>query len=164
MTIKLNSQVFSDLVESNEIKLMRKRQPNKDDSYNYYILPKLTFGLYGAKVIVVDPKYVVLQFEKISAINLLALFRQVSTYFTNKISVSNKRVHGFFVEQENTFTIRCSLPGYKGKYFINSGEEPFKIPKKNANLNYVEVDIRNIWETDAKVGFNLELKQIKIEI
>lgn len=167
MTIILNSEVLFDLTVSNAIHLQRKKQPNTIASYNYYVTPKIGFGLHYPKVIEATPKYIVIQFDKVNCINLLALFRKVNTHLLNMCGIdSSIKVYDFFSEQESAFTLRCSLPGYKGNYFIDSDDasNPFKVPRKNSTLIYVEIDIRNIWQTEAKAGFNLELKKIKTEI
>jgi hypothetical protein len=69
-----------------------------------------------------------------------------------------------FQEQQDTFTIRCYMPHFKNKYHIETylrGEKiQFNIPRKNVVLESVYVDVRNIWEKNNKMGYNLEVKVI----
>lgn len=164
MTIILTSSILSEL----ELEIFRKRQKNIENS-NFYFTPNIGIKLYNAEIMIVTPKYVVFKFDKVKDLNLLILFRNINNYLQNKIKTRfgdfiNKNIYNMFSEQEDFFTLRCSLPGYNGRYHIkyteNNQVNYFKMPKVGTKYNCVLLEIRNVWENDKGVGFNLELKQI----
>lgn len=182
MTIILTIDILKQIIDNQELKVITKRQP-KTNNYNYYLTPNIGVCLYNPKIIVVDPKYLVLQFNKSENINLLNLLRYTSESIFKYVKKSNyivqtTKFYHIESEQETTFSIRCHLPHVKNKYFIkvelSSGvshkgsqnfggneESKFWLPPKNSSYDSVILEIRNMWLNNEKVGFNLELKSIK---
>lgn len=173
MTIILTIDILKQIIDNQELKVITKRQ-HKTNNYNYYLTPNIGFCLYNPKIIVVNPKYLVLQFNKYDNINLLNLLRYTSESIFNHVKKSNYIVqtttfYHIESEQENTFSIRCYLPQVRNKYSIkvelnnySLGEEiKFWLPPKNSTYDSVILEIRNMWLNNEKVGFNLELKSIK---
>ncbi len=171
MSITVTSEIIRDLCSSNRITIIQKRQKNTGD-YNFYITPNLSLQLYGGKVIITDPKFLVVQFEKSTHITLLSLLRTTSEcitdYLKSCIELDIENVYPLFSEQDNTFTIRVYLPHVRNKYFIEtkSANEneiiQFTRPRIGTVLKELRVDIRNLWQNKQRLGFNLELKYIEL--
>lgn len=165
MTVILTSGLLSEL----EIDVFRKRQKNIENS-NFYFTPNIGLRLYNAEIMIVNMKYIVFKFDKVKDLNLLTLFRNISKHLQYKLKTrfgldfSNKNVYDIVSEQDTTYTLRCSLPNYNGKYHIKYHEdsEPkwFKLPRVGTRYNCITIEIRNIWENDKGFGFNIEIKQI----
>jgi hypothetical protein len=170
MSIILTSAVIRELCSNGGITIIQKSQKNSGD-YNYYITPNLSLKLYGGKVLISDPKYLVLQFDRYTNINLLNLLRNttsnISEYLKNCINIDTKLIYPMFNEQENTFTIRVYLPHVRYKYSIETNilseeknMQPFTRPRVGMILREARVEIRNLWQNKGRIGFNLELKYL----
>lgn len=169
MTIILDSKVLSDLIYNNELKILKKKQQKPENS-NYYFNPSLALNLWKSKVMFRNPKFIVLEFSKVEHINLLILLRDINIKLQNLLKkqnseLYNKNIYNIMSETDDKFTIRCYLPNYKGKYlvkyFINNTEEVFRLPNINTVIDNCLIEIRNVWKTGDKCGFNIELKSIK---
>lgn len=165
MTIILSSSILSEL----ELVVFRKRQKNIENS-NFYFTPNIGIKLYNAEIMIITPKYIVFKFDKVKDLNLLCLFRNINDFLHRKIKYHfgdffNKNIYPMASENEESFTLRCSLPGYNGKYHITYYEDDqqkfFKLPKVGTKYACVTLEIRNVWENDKGVGFNIELKEIQ---
>jgi len=55
MTIIINSEVLSDLINSEQLKVVKKRQQNSDN-FNYYFSPSIGLNLWRSKVMIINPK------------------------------------------------------------------------------------------------------------
>jgi hypothetical protein len=169
MSILLTSDVIRGLCSDGRLTVIEKKQKNGGD-YNYYITPNLAFRLYRGKVIVSDTKYIVLQFDKYTNLNLLHLLRTttscISNYLKSCIDINTDLIYPLCSEQDNTFTIRMSLPHVRQKYFIEakSLEEneviPFRKPFVGTILTEAQAEIRNLWQNKGRIGFNIELKHV----
>ncbi len=168
-SVQVNSEKVKDMVANCELSIIRKPQ-KEAGNYNYYFTPNMTVKLYNAKVIVSDPKFLVLQFTKSSSLNLLIMLRSINASLTSYLRRcyvidEDKMLYPCFSEQEDTFTIRCYLPHIRNKYFITTEfdgvESKFVLPRPNNILSCVTVEYRNIWESTDKLGFNMEVKVIK---
>lgn len=169
MSILLNSAIIRDLCTDGRITIIEKKQRNSGD-YNYYITPNLAIQLYRGKVIVSDPKYIVLQFDKYTSIGLLQMLRTttscISEYLKSCIDINNDLIYPLCSEQENTFTIRICLPHVGKKYFIETkliGENeiiPFRRPSVGTILTEARIEVRNLWQNKGRIGFNNELKNV----
>lgn len=164
MTVILSSSILSEL----ELVVFRKRQKNIENS-NFYFTPNIGMKLYSAEIMIITPKYVVFKFDKVKDLNLLSLFRNINNFLHSKIKYHfgdffNKNIYPIVSENEDNFTLRCSLPNYNSKYHIKYYEDDeqkiFKLPKIGTKYACVTLEIRNVWETDKCVGFNIELKEI----
>ena len=164
MTVILSSSILSEL----DLVVFRKRQKNIENS-NFYFTPNIGMKLYSAEIMIITPKYVVFKFDKVKDLNLLMLFRNVNDFLHRKIKnhfgdFFSKNIYQMVSENEDNFTLRCSLPNYNSKYHIKYYEDNeqkiFKLPKINTKYACVTLEIRNVWETDKGVGFNIELKEI----
>lgn len=168
--IFITSEVLSKLIADKNISIIKKSQKTSD-YYNYFITPTLTIRLFNPMIIVSNPKYFVLSFEKSNNLVLLSMLKNIheklmffikSNYY---IRDGNKLKHPIHVESEEYFTIRCSLPHFNNKYFIKCDFEDeknvkFTLPRQKIKVKSIHLDIRNIWETNNKIGYNLEVKYI----
>lgn len=167
MTLILTSELLDNL----DLKIMKKNQKDTNNT-NYYFTSLIGLNLYNAKVIVSNTKFLVLQFDKIKNYNLLLLLRKTNNFLQNELKkryseLFNENIYSLVSEsdKDDTFSIRCYLPSYKGHYNIKydlDGIQPFKLPKVNHIINIATVDIRNLWKSNDVLGFNLELKSVKI--
>ncbi len=170
MSLTLNTEILNELKTDSTFTFFRKVQRNTNN-YNYFTTKKTCLKLYNCKVVYVDTKTITLQFEKKSSLSLLILMRAVHHFLRDKLNSltnltqTNKTFYSLVVEGDDTFTIRCYLPHHNRKYFIDGFDETgnktdFILPRINNVLTCVCIDIRNIWETTDKLGYNLEVKSI----
>ena len=167
-----NIDTLSNLIHTNELKILKKRQ-KVAENVNYYFNPNLSIEMNDAKVIITNPKYIVLEFDNVKHHGLLTLLRNTSEkltmYLRNKDSdLFNHSIYSIHSELENTFTIRCHLPNYKGKYAIQSSmsgqSTMFNVPRISCIINNAVIEIRNVWGQGDKYGFNVELKSVAYDI
>lgn len=163
-------ELLNALERENELNVVKKEQTGAIVGLNYFISPKLSIRLYKPKVLFVNPKSITLEMSKINT-GLLGLLRRCDTMIMGKIDEQDKQEkikYNIFYENENnnTFCLRCYLPAYKSKYLIKyvveGNESIFKLPNTNCQLDEVIIDIRNVWISNNKIGYNLELKYIHI--
>jgi len=167
MTIIINSEVLSELINSEQLKVLKKRQQNSDN-FNYYFSPSIGLNLWRSKVMIVNPKFIVFEFNKIEHMNLLILLRDIDNKLQRLVKSKNSElfntsIYKLMSEIDNDkFTIRCYLPNFKGKHlikcYVDNNEEIFKLPRVNTIIDNCVIEIRNIWKTNDKSGFNIELK------
>jgi hypothetical protein len=168
-SIFINSQSIIELKNNKDLTFQKKSQKIASNT-NYYISPNLKIKLFNPQVIFIDRKYLVLSFNKEKYASLLNLLKTTNNNIYSALEEKfvldkNKTAYSIVSESESYFTLRCSLPHFKNKYFIKCKFEdeqdvPFTFPKKNIFLKCIYVDIRSIWETSEKRGFNLEIKFI----
>ena len=166
MSIVLSSITLDSLIKQGDLSIIRK--PQKEGGFNYFITPNVGIKLLHPKIVESNVNYIVLQFEKKTAITLIMLLKSVHNqlikYIESSYMLSATTKYEVFQEQQDTFTIRCYMPHFKNKYHIETylrGEKiQFNIPRKNVVLESVYVDVRNIWEKNNKMGYNLEVKVI----
>lgn len=159
------------LYESN-IKILKRNQKTQGNA-NYYFSPIISFELYNAKVIFINPKFLVFEFDKYKCSTLFNLLQKSYNVLQNELKKNyselfDKNIYSFIAEQETTFTIRCHLPNKNGKYFItckdiNQNDLKFNLPRSNINYSMVIIEVRNLWSNNDKYGFNIELKHIKYD-
>ena len=102
--------------------------------------------------------------------SLLILLRDINKKLQKLVKNKNSElfntdIYNIMSEIDNDkFTIRCYLPNFKGKhlikYYVDKNEEMFKLPRVNTVIDNCIIEIRNIWKTNDKSGFNIELKSI----
>lgn len=167
-SVNVTTEYLKELIENNVLKIMKRTQKNKENS-NYYISPNLKIKLYNCKLMIVTPTYFVLSFDKFKNTTLLNLLRNVDNllfkYIKSNYYIRDKIKYPIHSETDDIFTIRCSLPKLKNRYFITCDFEdqknvPFTLPRTNIILKEISVEIRNIWETPDKIGYNIEVKHI----
>lgn len=161
---------LNDLIDSGQLTMIRKAQRDTS-SFNYYITPKLTFTLYNATVFIRTPQYIVFKFSKTDCLNLLLSLRAIDArlkgYLFWKYGLDKDLFtdHPIASEDETHFTIRCHLPQYKNKYLIHEeweGQEvKFMMPNVGKVYKSAYLELKNIWENGKRLGYNIELKQIK---
>jgi len=169
MTIILNSDILYELQTNKQLKLTKKFQKNSLN-YNFYINPNIAIKLYTAKIIDISLNHITFEYNKKDSLNLFLFLKKVNEsileLYKNSDSHENKTIYDMYVNKPESFTIRCYLPHFKSKYFINYFEndiqKQFFLPKKGYIYDELYIDIRNLWIKDNKVGFNLELKEIKL--
>lgn len=167
-----NFIITTELLKSlNETISLIKRKQRNIENYNYYITPNLSFELFNPKVMFITPKFIVFEYTKHEILGLFTLLKSTNDIIKNKLKnytrLDLKNVYDLYSITNETLTIRCSLPQKNNKYLIKNIDmytnetRTFALPRKGILLNSVIIDIRNIWEIDDKIGFNLELKSIK---
>jgi hypothetical protein len=134
-------------------------------SLNYFFSPQLCINIYKPRFLIVQNKYVVLEFSKDKHQSLLYMFKGINNYLKGLLP-NTFSCYDFFSEQEESFTIRLSLPKTKYKYTITSenqnGENiQFHLPALNSQPFFITILFKNIWQINNKGGFNIELKHIK---
>ena len=163
MTITLVSLQDFEQVKDN-ITISSKFQ--KDGvSLNYFFSPQLCITIYKPRFRIVQNKYVVIEFSKDKHKSLLYMFKGINNYLKGLIP-NTFLCYDFFSEQEDSFTIRLSLPQTKYKNAIisenKSGEQiSFQLPVVNSEPSLITILFKNIWQINSKGGFNIELKHIK---
>uniref|UniRef100_A0A6C0E4G1 Uncharacterized protein n=1 Tax=viral metagenome TaxID=1070528 RepID=A0A6C0E4G1_9ZZZZ len=166
----ITSTTLKNILEQGQLKVARRKQRNNDDSYNYFISPKLMLEFHNGRVIYAAPTYIVIEYQKLTHIGLLCFLRYVSECFTRLVKpyVSNdKKIYNIYLEKEDTFSIRCHLPkkgsGYTFKVVDSQTKKEisYSTPNKNVIIDYALVDIKNLWESSEKIGFNLEVRQLE---
>jgi hypothetical protein len=169
MVLIRNKEELDNMINEGQLSVLCK--PQKSSGYNYYFVPNLALNVYNSKILISTPKYIVLEWDKFKCSSLLSMLRSFSQKLRNYVKRSyfvsdDLTVYDIHCEQELTFTIRCYLPQTRGKYHIESwydGQlDSFKLPKKNLSLSCVNLEIRNIWISNDKMGYNIEVKSITI--
>ena len=172
MTIILTKDVLRHLLITKKLNLLKKHQSDKV-SCNYYINPNVSVKIYNPKVLISQDKYMVFEFDKRTSIGLYSLLKMINEELQKLLITENINEETTFYDifseiDDDKYTIRCSLPKtrykYNIKYLYNEEEVSFSLPKKGCIFNEIIIDIRNIWKKDNKIGYNLELKEIKLEI
>lgn len=175
MTIIINSEILPDL----KIKILKKTQ-KISCNHNYYFSPNMGMHLYNAKVVFINPKFIVFEFNKRTHLNLLLLMRKTNDRLQTELKKNfselfDKEIYDIVSEKEESFSIRCFLPnslskiagiGTREKYNIicqNSQNEnlSFKLPRLECIFSEITIEIKNVWENGDKRGFNIELKSVR---
>lgn len=161
---------FREMIETGQISIMKKRQ--KISGYNYFLSPNIGFKLYGAKVLSSDPNYLVLGFDTAKDASLLSLLKyvddKIKDYLKTSYIVESTVFHNIYkhLDKEPTFSIRCYLPHLGNRYFTECTSDDkqvgFNIPRKFATIDSAYVEIRNVWESNNRLGYNIELKSVII--
>jgi hypothetical protein len=168
MTVILTTDLLNNMIADNVLKVFKKNQKNVDNC-NYYFTPSIGLSLYSPKVKYLDKKFLVFEFDKTNNINLLHMFRHINTILQNKIKrdfseMFDKTIHDFFYEDDCIFTIRFYLPNYNGKYLVNvENDRRFYLPRIGCIYHNIKVEFRNVWKSNNKYGFNIELKNVCID-
>ena len=161
-----------------ELKVTKKPQ-KVPGNYNYYFTSEsniLELTLYNPKVIFVKSTFIVLEFTKKESLSLLNKLRSMDIMFKNLVisSSSNSEINWYPMhsEQEETFSIRLHLPqirnSYKIDYYITEPSTnetvkyAFTLPRVSAKYNKAVVNVKNVWETSGKFGYNIELKSVYV--
>lgn len=166
----MNTEILKESIKNDVLTLFKKNQKNSNN-INYFFSNSISINLYKCNVSYRDAKHITLQFDKIinsSLFNMLSNFHEIlSELLIKKFGINeNKKFYPIIYETENSskFSIQCYLPQNYNKYFIectfDNNECSFKLPHKNSELNFVNVEIRNIWESNNKLGYNIEIKKI----
>lgn len=168
--MNLNSEVIKELCNNNEITIIRKTQKTSGN-YNYFLSPNLSIDLYGGKAMIITSDYIVLEFSKVEKPALYYMLKTVDKYILNYLkecfSISDKNtIYSLYSETDLLFTLRISLPHYKYKYSIkcfdhSDNQIPFRLPNTGAILTECVLDIRNLWNSNNRIGYNLQLKKMK---
>jgi len=169
MTITiLNSEFLDNMIETESLKILKKNQRVLGNC-NYYFNPNIGVNLYKSKVKFLDKKFIVFEFEKYSCLSLLKLLRHTNITLKNltknKFSeLFDKEIYDLFNEDDEKFLIRCYLPNYNGKYLINvENDRRFYLPRIGCVYNNIKVEFRNVWKSNDKYGFNIELKSVCVD-
>ena len=166
--IILNNSILYELINSKTLKITKRNQKIADDC-NYFFSPNIGLKLFNSRVKIVNAKFIVFEYQKIDNLSLLLLLRSINDLLLKDLcfkftELKTKEIYNFFSENENTFTIRCSLPsikfGYNIKMFDNNDPIKFRLPNVNGVFPQILLHVKNVWKNNEKYGFNLELKQV----
>ena len=158
----------SDVLDETNISVCRKKQASGSGS-NFFFSPNIGLKVYNAKVLIVTQKYIVFTFDKRTHLSLLNLFRKINNRLQTIIKhtfydLKDHPIHSMISENEETFTIRCNLPNYRGKYLVksyqNNMEIKFNLPNINAVFDCILIDIKNLWQLNDTLAYNVELKTL----
>lgn len=164
MTIIINSEILQDL----KIKILKKTQ-KISSNHNYYFSPNMAMNLYNPKVIFINPKFIVFEFDKRTHLNLLLLIRRLDNMLQNQLKkqfseLFDKEIYNIVSETDTHFTLRCFLPTVRNKYnIICKGDVDnmvFKLPRLDCVFKDIMIEIKNVWQTGDKRGYNIELKSV----
>lgn len=174
MLLITSTDQLTELINLQQIKFVRRNQ--QGNGSNYYLSPSLMLNIYKPIVYIVTPTYIVFAFDKFHNLTLFHFMKSISYKLLNYLKScfyidNSKKLYDFFSQVEKIageplITIRCNLPVIKGKYYIRTivdgvEDTQFCLPRRNAKLESVLIEIKNIWEKDDKLGFNVELREIK---
>lgn len=168
MTVIINSDVLSNI----QISILKRSQKNRSD-HNYYFSPNMGMHLYNPKVLFINPKFLVFEFDKRTHLPLLLLIRRLDDILQQQLKKNfselfHKEIHNIVSETDTHFTLRCFLPTIRGKYNIickdNDKSIEFKLPRINCIFKNVTIEIKNLWETGDRRGYNIELKYVNYTI
>jgi hypothetical protein len=181
-TLFLSSTVLNDLIYENQLNIIKKQEKS---FCNYYFLPTIGIQLYSPKVTWIDPskKNISFAFNKVDCSGLLTLLKHINDSLFKYISFRHKLIHKtispLYYEKGDQFYIKCYLPNLKGNYFIKcitqtsdytqdtsftkEKNENFTLPRLNCVYDKVDIEIRNLWETNKQSGYCLELKKVYID-
>lgn len=171
--ILLNSQVLNDLIATNMLTFQTKFK--RGDGKNYFLIPNVGIKLYNAKVSWIDPskKNLSFCFNRYENLSLLTMLQYIDSRIVatlkDKTSMA-KNVAPFYFVKGDYFYIRCYMPNTQrtGTYnitsYFNNNLEPFDVPRILSVYSAVIIDIRNIWEDNDRAGYNLELKEVSLDI
>lgn len=162
--MSLNTGRLYELIQTNQLKPIRRSQKNV--GYNYFFTQNLPLTLFNPKIISIKDTYIVLQFEKRDSLELLKMLRNISESLyelirSNWNMTSTSTYYPIHSEQETTFSIRCSLNRSKCTSVFDNEVVNFSLPRVGVTLKAVTAEIKNIWESGSKLGFNIELKSIE---
>jgi hypothetical protein len=164
----LNTSVLKDMVENGSLGVLVKPQKNSHSGEtNMFFSPSIGLELFNPQVTFVDLKTVVFTFSKVKDINLLIMLRYINKTLLSFLNPGeDQKVYDIFHETDTTFSLRCYIPSFRGKYsvkyFEDNEEKRFKVPKLNSFIPFVLIDIKNIWCSNNRYGFNLVLSEIKL--
>jgi hypothetical protein len=167
MPLITSSDSLKNLIESGRLSIVRKPQ-KAIGSFNYFFTPTLSLTLYNPKVMLSNNKFIVLEFDRYRQLSLFTMLKsvhnQLTCYLKRSYVVDCDNCYGIASENESTFTVRCSLPQSGGRYRIqcetNGVESKFQVPRSGLSLEKVNVEIRNVWYSDSRLGYNLEVKGV----
>lgn len=165
--IKSSNDLF-ELIQTRTLSIIKKSQ-KAQSAYNYYFNPSIQFEVYNSKVIICNSNYMVFEFDKYKHSSLYKMLQSINqqlyNYLKNSYTFNAETIYNIFSETDNTFTLRCYLPHVGRKYLIQcmfyNQDVPFKLPNPNYIFESITIDIKNIWESNNRIGFNLELKVCK---
>lgn len=165
MVIITNASTVSNMIFNGELSIIKKPQ-RKTSGFNYFLSPIIGFVLYKPKVVKSDLNYMVLEFNRIEHATLFLMLQsldsQIQAYLKRSYIVESEAFHSIIKCTETTFSIRCHLPHLGKKYYIESKSDGqvvyFVLPRINAEYDCVTVEIRNIWECNNRLGYNVEIK------
>lgn len=165
MLISSSSSLY-ELIHNRQLSIIKKIQKT-NDAYNYYFNPSISIEIFKPKVIICNQNYMVFEFNKYENLGLYKMLESINeqlyNFLKNFYPIQTEMCYKIFSDIEgDKFTIRCHLPKVGRKYLITSkfsnNDVPFILPKVNCIFDSITIDIKNIWEQNNRVGFNLELK------
>lgn len=167
--ILVNSEIAHKMASDGTLQVLRKEQQKGSLNYNYFIKPALGIKLYNPKVFISTQTYVVFQFDRHHNLPLLLMCRSIDKTiqhvihrnFNTHIPEANR--HSFFSEQQDTFTIRCNVPKTKAGVHCEweGGIIPFKYPRVGTTYEEATIQLKNVWESSGRLGYNVELCSLK---
>jgi hypothetical protein len=168
MSLILTNENINTLISTKSLHVSRKQQKIRGN-FNYFLSPQMCLRIFNCKVLISDPKYIVLEFDKITDSTLYFFLQKISKslidYTTSIFNLSEENIfYSLYSDVDSKFTIRCYLPQsqkkYTTKYYVDNEEMPFKCIKPRIFIDQVIIDVKNIWQNNNRIGFNLELAKV----
>jgi hypothetical protein len=166
-----STNILYEKIKNDELDIIRRNQKTKDD-YNYYFNPSLYFKLYNARVKYVTNTYIILEFDYAKNINLLSFLGTCSSllqeFVVKKFPDDYSSFYKMHVEdlKKYKFSVRASFKKIGSKFATVFREEhtevPFRLPKINSQIDYCEINIKNLWKNSGRLGYNLELVELNL--
>ena len=160
---------------SETLQFLRKRQVGNDYSLlpdeNFFLTPPISIKLNNPKIIEINSKYIVFKYDDSEEETLKKLSGDIIEHFKKEMFLDETTI----VSPVCTQYIRCNLPipwsPYKKKYFKYSfdfykNEQMCSVTSDNINslnkevINKAVIEVKNIWRSNGKYGFNCLLKDI----
>jgi hypothetical protein len=163
-----NSGKLSEMLSNGQMLPIQK--PEKGGGTNYFLSPVPVIYLYKAKVIMVSNSHIVFSFEKADSINLMMMLRSISESISklvkSRCDVDADDTYMIHSELDSTFTIRCHIPKSGDRYRVScmydGFTKPFRLPRIGAVFDCVGIEIKNLWNKDKRLSYNVDLSYVKV--
>jgi hypothetical protein len=161
-----NIEFLKNMIKTRKIKLTYK--PQKCNGENYFFNPNLIIILYNMKIVEINEKYLVIEFDMndLQQLKIKNTSNELKEFIKKQINIDNHIFYDMFIETKNEkVRIRCQTPQQNGiynfEYIRDNVKQPYKDIYMNSKIKECEIIIKNIWKQDFKIGFNIMFKSIK---
>lgn len=174
-----NPTPFGPGISQDTFKFIRKKQSNNNNetilaNENFFLSPSYEIKLNNPKIVEINQKYIVFKYNDDEQDKLKNLSDNIINSFRKSILLSSETI----INPLCTQYIRCTLPTpwspYKKshyRYLFNTYKNNLKYNIHsdniktliNYNLKKVIIEVKNIWKSDNKYGFNCIIKELYIQ-
>lgn len=160
----INSNIIENLINNKKLRLTQKNQ--KVNGENYFFNPQLNITLYNTRIIDIQEKFIIIEFDKdnLQGLKITNINKNIKEYIEKSINIENKKFYNLYTENDKKIRIRCLIPilngMYKVEYIRDGNKTPFNNIYINSIINESEICIKNIWIKDDRIGFNVIIDKI----